>query len=85
MVGIYERIQESKKTRKQDKKKENKNSTKKKKIFFLDHFLCRVLIILFSCFLTFLFTFINSHLWTPLSDTYTMLKGQTKEKLNFDG
>ena len=36
---------------------------KKGKIsFFLDHFLGRVLVFLFSCFLTFLFSFKNFHL-----------------------
>ena len=61
----WEFIKEIKKLRKQ----ENKNSTKKKeKIlnFFLGHFLGRVLVFFlfffFSCFLTFLFSVINSHL-----------------------
>ena len=71
MVGIYKRKQESKKTRKQEldqesdqeKKKENKNSNKKatkkkrKLFFFLDHFLCRVLVFLSSYFLVFFYKF----------------------------
>ena len=67
-MGIYKRKQESKKkenknstkkaVKKTRKKKENKDSTKKKNLFFLDHFLGRVL----GFFLVFLFFFINSHL-----------------------
>ena len=43
----------------QEKKK---IQTNKKLSFFLDHFLGRVLVLLFCCFLTFLFYSINSHL-----------------------
>ena len=61
-VGIYKRIQESKKKRKKNRprkrsrKKENKeeNKSSKKLFFFLDHFLGRVLVFFFfllSCFL----------------------------------
>ena len=50
--------------------RENKKVTKKKRkklSFFLHHFLGRVLVFLFSCFLTFFFSFINSHFWPPYS------------------
>ena len=63
----------------QESDQENKKTIKKKRkklSFFLDHFLCLVLVsssfpfflvrflgrVLFSCILTFLFSFINSHL-----------------------
>ena len=75
-VGIYKRKQESKKIRTRPSDQENKNSTKKaikktrtrprkrprRKKFFFDHFLGRVLVFLFSYFLTFLLSFINSRL-----------------------
>ena len=64
-MGIYKRKQESKKTRKkeldQDSDQENKETTKKKRKnfpFFLDHFLGRVLVFVFSYFLR-LFATIN--------------------------
>ena len=41
---------------------ESDQEEKKKLSFFLDHFLGRVLVFLISCFLNFLFSFINSHL-----------------------
>ena len=75
-VGIYKRnqkvrIQENnnstEKAIKKTRKKENKNLTKKKrkKVSFLS-LSCQVLVfflfVSFSCFLTFLFSFINSNL-----------------------
>ena len=68
-VGIYERKQESKKTRKQELDQESDQETrkqeldqekKKKKLFFLNHFLGRNLVFLF---ITSLFSFMNSDLW----------------------
>ena len=50
-VGIYKR--------KQELDQESDQEKKKKLSFFLDHFLGRVLVFfLFSCFLTFLFSFL---------------------------
>ena len=70
--NLWKKKQESKKTRKQEldqeSDQENKKNRKKKHSFFLDHFLGRVFVFLFSCFLTFLFSFINSPLWDPVSD-----------------
>ena len=69
-VGIYKKNLESKKTRKQELEQESDQENKKKLSFFLDHFLGRVLVFflffLFSCFLTFLFSFINFHLCTQI-------------------
>ena len=72
--------------RQENKKKERKlaldqecdQEKKKKKYSFLDHFLGLVLVfflcLLFSCFLTFLFSFINSHLWTSTKDGCPLAK-----------
>ena len=80
-MGIYKRKQESKKTRKKELDQESDQATKKKEknfLFFLiiflvefllsflfSFFLGRVLFFFFSCFLTFLFSFINSLLSVP--------------------
>ena len=54
------------KTRKKRKKELDQESDQEKLSFFLDHFLGQVLVFflffLFPCFLTFLLSFINSHL-----------------------
>ena len=66
-LGIYKRKQESKKTRtrprkrsrKQELDQESDHEKRKTILFFLITFLVEIL---FSCFLTSLFSFINSHL-----------------------
>ena len=63
-VGIYKRIQESKKKRKKPRTRLRKWSRKKESFFFfLGRFLGRVLVFLFSYFLVF---FINSNLWSNM-------------------
>ena len=64
--GIYKRKQESKKTRKQELDQE-------KKFFFLITILVEFL---FSCFLTFVFSFINSHLKTTIGLLKLTIKKQ---------
>ena len=103
-MGIYKRKQESKKTRKkreldQESDQEKKKTRKKTRTsfsFFLGRFLVFLIAFLveflFSCFLTFLFSFINSHLWEIVilqyfwSQQYARLriKYQLKERTNLD-
>ena len=65
-MGIYKRKQESKKTRKHAFDQESDQEKKEKLSFFLVHFLGRVLV--------FLFSFINSHLWSALSVSLSHLQ-----------
>ena len=80
----WEFIKENKKVREKKRTRPRKCSRRKESFFFfswsfscfLDRFLGRVLF-----FLTFLFSFINSHLWLPSRpfDTHVIILGNIKE------
>ena len=84
----WEFIKENKKVRKQENKNSTKKVIKKKRkffSFFLGRFLGRVLVFflvfLFSRFLTFLFSFINSHLCPCQVEHLTSKSGHRNQKI----